>query len=73
MDRWHVVIEVWPGSSGKGRDADQAAAGDRTQSYYVDAEEISGALKLANCVVEGIVSNPAVWMAPIMGITRVKN
>lgn len=73
MYKWHVIIEAWPRSTGKGADVDQAAAGDRSQSYYVDADDIKGALQFARCIADGMTANPAVWIAPILGITRVKN
>lgn len=68
MNRWQIFIEVWPHSTGHGQSADQAAAGDRQQSYEVQAENISDALVLAKHIVEGIRSNPAVWEAPITSI-----
>lgn len=73
MYRWHIVIEAWPHSTGKGQDVDQAAAGERVQSYYVEANDVRAALRSATCIQNGMVSNPAVWEAPIIGITRVKN
>lgn len=73
MWNWNITIEAWPYSTGNGADADQKAAGDREQCYYVSAESIAEAITLARCIVDGIQSNPAVWQAPITGITRVKN
>jgi hypothetical protein len=72
-EKWHIVIEAWPHSSGKGQSHDQQAVGDRVQSYYVETNEIGDALQMARCIVDGIESNPAVWRAPIMGITRVRD
>lgn len=73
MYRWHITIEAWPHSTGKSAAIDQAAAGERTQSYYIVADDIGSALKFANCIVDGMISNPACWKAPITGITRVKS
>lgn len=71
-DRWHIVIEAWPHSTGNGKEADQALAGERIQYYYVDAEDIKAALKLGLCIAGGMKSNPAVWEAPITSIAKVK-
>lgn len=71
MHRWRITIEAWPHSSGKGQTADQALAGERVQTYEIDAQTIAEALKLADCIARGICSNPAVWQAPIFGIIRV--
>lgn len=72
MRRWLITIEAWPHSTGNGQTADQAAAGDRVQSYCVNARDIAEALYLANCIVKGMKSNPMVWEAPITGITQQK-
>jgi hypothetical protein len=71
MNRWRVVIEAWPHSTGKGQTNDQAAAGEAVQTYHVKAYDIAAALVLAKCIVEGIEANPAVWQAPIKSITQV--
>jgi len=66
--RWRITIEAWPHSTGKGQEEDQKAAGDRERYFYVDAEDIADAMKMARCFAEGMKANPAVWMAPIMGV-----
>lgn len=68
MSRWEIHIEAWPHSTGKGADADQAAAGERNHYFYVYAEDIGEALKMAQCFAEGMESSPAVWRAPIVAI-----
>lgn len=68
MDRWRITIEVWPHSTGAGQEADQKAAGDRTNYFYVDAQDIADAMKMARCYAEGLERNPAVWRAPIRGV-----
>lgn len=68
MRRWRITVEAWPFSTGKGRDADQKAAGDRTHYFYVNADDIEEAMKMARCFSEGMKRNPAVWMAPIFGV-----
>ena len=69
--RWHITIEAWPHSTGKGQDVDQAAAGERVQFYYVDAHCIKDALGYAACIAQGMESNPMVWQAPITATRRV--
>ena len=68
MNRWRITIEAWPHSTGNGAEADQKAAGDRERYFYVDADDIEHAMKMARCFAEGMRANPAVWMAPIMGV-----
>jgi hypothetical protein len=68
MYRWRITIVVWPHSTGKGREADQEAAGDREQEFWVDALDIEDAMRMARCFAEGLERNPAVWQAPIMGV-----
>jgi len=66
--RWQITIEAWPHSTGNGADADQALAGERAHYFYVDAEDIGEAMKMARCFAEGMERNPAVWRAPIYGV-----
>jgi hypothetical protein len=68
MNRWRITIEAWPHSTGAGKDADQKTAGERTNYFYVDANDITEAMKMARCFQEGMLRNPAVWEAPIMGV-----
>lgn len=63
MNRWRIVIERWPYFG-----VSQEAAGDRTQTFYVDAYGAREALKLAEAIVTGIEAGPAVWKAPIQSI-----
>lgn len=72
MAKWNVTIESWPHSTGNGADKDQQAAGERTRVIVVDAEDIEGALKAAKIFVEGMKTNPMVWQAPIMSITKAR-
>jgi hypothetical protein len=71
MNRWRITIEAWPHSTGKGADKDQALAGEREQTFHVVAYDIREAMKLADCISEGMQSNPMVWKAPIKGIIQV--
>lgn len=68
--RWRITIELWPHSTGNGAEADQKAVGDREHYYYVDAYDISEALKFAHAFSDGACLSPAVWKAPIMGVHR---
>ena len=68
--RWRLTIEAWPHATGSGQAADQKAAGERIIYFYVDAEDIQEAFKMARCYSEGVAANPAVWKAPIMGVHR---
>lgn len=68
MKRWRITIEAWPHSTGAGQEADQKAAGDREHYFYVDAENIRDAMKMAECFAQGMERNPAVWKAPILGV-----
>jgi hypothetical protein len=70
--RWRIAIETWPHSTGKGQAVDREAAGavDGERYFYVDAEDVTEALKLAQCIAMGIESHPAVWKAPIYGVHR---
>lgn len=68
MKRWRITIEVWPHSTGGGKEADQKAAGDSPRYFYVDAEDFEAVCLMARCFAEGIRTNPAVWHAPIRGV-----
>jgi hypothetical protein len=68
MNRWRITIEAWPHSTGNGQEADQKAAGDREHYFYVDADDIGAAMKMARCYAEGMERNPAVWRPPITGV-----
>lgn len=70
MNRWRVTIEAWPHSSGKGQEADQAAAGPRTNDFVVRAVDMSAALEAAEHIAMGMRVNPMVWRAPITGIIQ---
>lgn len=67
-ERWAITIDVWPYSTGAGQQADQERAGERRQHFYVDADSIRDAIKMADCCAEGIKRNPAVWQARIAGV-----
>jgi hypothetical protein len=69
-DLWKVTIEAWPHSTGKGRDADQAAAGERSASYAVRAVDMGDAFKAAEYIAMGVRANPMVWRAPITSIIK---
>lgn len=73
MTRWRITFEVWPHATGRGHDADQAAAGNREQYYYVTADNISEAMRLGKAFTDGLKRNVAVWEAPIFGVHRMKN
>ena len=68
MYRWRITIQVWPHSTGAGQEADQKAAGERVLYFYVNANDMGEAYKLARCFAQGVEANPAVWKAPIFGI-----
>ena len=68
MERWRITIRAWPHSTGNGQEADQKAAGDPEHYFYVDANNIREAMKMAECFAHGMERNPAVWQAPIMGV-----
>lgn len=69
-DRWMVTIEAWPHSTGNGADADQRAAGLRSQNFAVRAEGMAAALELAEAIAQGMRTNPMVWRAPIVAIVQ---
>ena len=68
--RWKIAIEAWPHSTGNGNEADKKAAGadEGAHYFYVDADDIHEAMKMARCLAKGIERNPAVWKAPIFGV-----
>lgn len=70
--RWRIAIETWPHSTGNGQENDRKAAGaeDGERYFYVDAEDVTDALKLAQAIAMGIEAHPAVWKAPIYGVHR---
>ena len=70
MTRWIVTIEVWPHSTGNGNEADQKAAGNRVNTFAVDADCMREAVKLANAIAQGMEAHPMVWRAPITGIVK---
>ncbi len=71
MNRWVVVLNVWPHSTGAGQETDQEACGPREQSCEVQANTISEAAKFGELFQRGICINPRVWQAPIMSIARI--
>lgn len=68
MTRWTVEIEVWPHSTGRGRDPDDKAAGGRFQSCEVVGETLDDALRGGNLFRAGICTNPAVWQTRVRKI-----
>lgn len=62
--RWSVRIEVWPYFG-----VEQAAAGEASQLFYVDADDIYGAMKCAEHIQVGLQASPAVWQAPIVSVS----
>lgn len=68
--QWKIEIEVWPYSTGAGSAEDKKAVGERSHQFVVPADDIHEAVKKAELIVQGIKTNPRVWQAPIMGITR---
>lgn len=68
MRRWRIAIEARPHSTGNGNEADQKLAGDRIAYFYVDAGDISDAVKMARCFSQGMQHNPMVWEAVIVGV-----
>lgn len=68
MDQWKITIEAWPHSTGKGQEADQAAAGPRVNHFVIRAVDCADALKFAEAIAMGMRVNPMIWRAPIKGI-----
>lgn len=67
MHRWRISIEVYPFS---GADPKAAGSEDGPHNFYVDANDIREAMKMAECFQQGMKRNPAVWEAPILGVHR---
>lgn len=63
-----ITIEAWPHSTGQGQTKDQEAAGERSQTFTVDADGFDGAYRQAKLLQTGIETNPMVWRAPIVSI-----
>ena len=70
MNKWQVTIEVWPHSTGNGREADQKACGDRTLVFEVGGDTMRDAFGRAELIRMGIETNPMVWQAPITKIAQ---
>ena len=68
---WHITIEAWPYSTGAGQEADQKAAGPRRKTCRVRAEDFRQAASFAQTLAAGVKANPAVWLAPIVGVAQV--
>lgn len=62
--RWKITVNVWPHSTGRGQDIDQAAAGAREQSFTIDGDEFAAAYKAAKFIVVGIEASPARLESP---------
>lgn len=71
MYRWRAELDVWPHSTGNGGEADQQAAGGRHQTVEVAAGCITEALRRVELYQRGILTNPAVWQAPIRKLERI--
>lgn len=71
MNNWLVTIQAWPHSTGNGQDADQAAAGEREKNYKIAADDARDAMRFAEAIATGVESNPAVWKAVIVGLSKV--
>lgn len=67
MNRWKIEIQIMPFS---GACPKAAGAADGNPYFYVDAENMRGAMKAAEHVQMGIKANPAVWEAPIIAIVK---
>lgn len=65
MHRWRITIDPMPFS---GADPKAAASEDGPHHFYVDADDIRVAVKMAECIQQGMKRNPAVWEAPILGV-----
>lgn len=61
MNLYEADIEVWPHSTGRGREVDQQQAGQRHQKYEVKANSFEDALATVNAVIVGVKQNPLVW------------
>lgn len=72
MDRWRITIESWPHSTGKGYDADQAAAGPRKNDFVIRAIDMKAAFESAEHIAMGMRVNPMCWRAPIVSISALR-
>jgi len=68
MNVYEVVIEVWPHSTGRGAEVDQKQAGAREQRFQVKADDIRGAMVMAETICLGLRQNPIVYITPIKSI-----
>lgn len=68
MNFYEVVIEVWPHSTGRSSEVDQMQAGAREQRFQVKADDIRGAMVMAETICLGLKQNPIVYMTPIKSI-----
>jgi hypothetical protein len=64
---WLVTIWCAPYSGGN-----EEQIGGGLQKYTVNAVGIDDAMNLANAIKTGIVSNPKVWLAEIVGVIQKK-
>lgn len=72
MYRWKITIEAWPHSTGAGAAEDQAAAGERSTDFKVNARDLAHAYELARAIQMGVEVNPRVWRAPITAILQMQ-
>lgn len=69
---WLIIIEAWPYSTDEGVVADQKAAGQRVNTFTVQADDMRAAFKSAELIANGIRANPRVWQAPIVSIMKME-
>ncbi len=72
VEKWDITIEAWPYSTGNGQEADQKAAGPRSKTFRVRAEDFNQAVRFAQTLAAGVKANPAVWRAPIQCVRHAR-
>ncbi len=72
-DRYLVRIQAWPYSMEVGPDAAQAMAGPQEQALMVPAQDIRGALAMAELFRDGMLTNPFVWQARIVEVRQARH
>lgn len=66
--RYVMRLEAWPYSTGKGKDADEAAAGPRERSFEFRAADFDDAYAKAKMIQQGVLSHDRVYRAQIRAL-----
>jgi hypothetical protein len=64
-DKWVAIVELWPYSG-----ISQMQTGPRSVRVVVDGQDIRQAMASVDMFVLGLKTNPNVWQAPVMSLTR---